>query len=124
MGTSVIQDNAKFANVMANFKVHSTAAANGALVFAGTHWPLGVADVNAVGATSVGRQMRREIDYAFAEARAMLAAGFVKAAAACQGEEARAKCRNGARLTGAARPTTAAASASGRENYRASCDRS
>ncbi|WP_424683011.1 M35 family metallo-endopeptidase [Frateuria sp. YIM B11624] len=88
MGTSVIQDNAKFANVMANFKVHSTAAANGALVFAGTHWPLGVADVNAVGATSVGRQMRREIDYAFAEARAMLAAGFVKAAAACQGEEA------------------------------------
>ena len=88
MGTTIAEDNAKFLSVITSMEVNAGAGAMGSLVYAGNLWPLGVANPNVIGATSTGRQMRREIDAAFVDARAMATAGFVKATAAIKGDEA------------------------------------
>lgn len=88
MGTTLAQDNAKYLAVTTTMEVFAGQGAMGKLVFAGNLWPLGVINTNAVGATSQGRQMRREIDAAFADARAMVVAGYVKASAAIKSDEA------------------------------------
>lgn len=88
MGTTLSQDNAKYLSVISTMEVAAGQGAMGKLVYAGNLWPLGVADTNAVGATPQGRQMRREIDAAFDDARAMVVAGYVKASAAIKGDEA------------------------------------
>ena len=88
MGTTAIQDNQAFVTATTTFEVSTRSAANGTLVYAGNLWPIGVVDTNAVGATPAARQMRREIDEAFADARAMVTAGFLKAAAGVKNDEA------------------------------------
>lgn len=87
MGTSASEDKKKHKKVM-KFDVATRDADTGTLVYAGNLWPAGVANPTGPGATPKGRQMRREIDAAFADARAMVTAGYIKATAAIKGDEA------------------------------------
>jgi hypothetical protein len=87
MGTTVNEDNAQFAEVLRDFDVSADAAASGRLIFAGNHWPAGVINPGAPNTTPASKQMRREIEYAFGEARAMLTAAFVKAGAGSKNDE-------------------------------------
>lgn len=88
MGTTIAEDNAKYSDVINTFEVAASTTNVGRLNYSGTLWPLGVVNPQAPNATPKGRQMRREIDYAFAEARAMVTAGYIKASAAIKGDEA------------------------------------
>lgn len=87
--TTLHDDNNHYTAVM-NFTQLPTARPSGQLNFAGNLWPAGAVNPGSPGAPSAlarGRQMNREIVYAFNEARAMLTTGFSMASSACRGAD-------------------------------------
>jgi len=98
-GTSTAQDMAQFDWAHGALKTQGRPGQGlGGLNYAGIHWPVGVktpvpdaTDKASLVAIAHGRQMRREIDFAFAEARALAGEGFRVAVAANKTGDAEAK---------------------------------